>query len=121
MHDGGEGWGRVAHRRLTTPEMQTVIGGVVAFEQLADVGRMRCFVRRLVSTFLSLSACTGPTGERDATTPNGSESSVRRRRAPPVPQLQWDLQAQLLQQMMQWMQAVAEAITEGERDEQDHR
>jgi len=39
----------------------------------------------------------------------------------PVPQLQRDLQAQLLQQMVQWMQAVAVAITEGEPDEQDHR
>jgi hypothetical protein len=38
-----------------------------------------------------------------------------------VPQLQRDLQAQLLQQMVQWMQAVAVAITEGEPDEQDHR
>ncbi|MBK6971964.1 MAG: hypothetical protein IPH26_19860 [Sterolibacteriaceae bacterium] len=37
-------------------------------------------LRRVVSTFLSLSACTGPTGERDAATPNSSESSVRRRR-----------------------------------------
>ena len=39
----------------------------------------------------------------------------------PLPQLQRDLQAQLLQQMVQWMQAVAVAIDEGEHDEQDQR
>jgi hypothetical protein len=39
----------------------------------------------------------------------------------PLPQLQRDHQAQLLQQMVQWMQAVAVAIGEEEHDEQDHR
>ena len=41
--------------------------------------------------------------------------------SPPVPELHRDLQAQLLQQMAQWMQAVAVAINEGERNESDHR
>jgi len=41
--------------------------------------------------------------------------------SPPVPQLQRDLQAPLLQQMAQWMQAVAVAITERGPDEQDYR
>jgi hypothetical protein len=40
---------------------------------------------------------------------------------PPLPPLPRDLQAQLLQQMVQWMQAVAVAINEEARDEQDHR
>ena len=39
----------------------------------------------------------------------------------PLPQLQQDVQTQLLQQMVQWMQAVAGAINKGEHDEQDHR
>lgn len=41
--------------------------------------------------------------------------------SPPLPDLRRDLQAQLLQQMVQWMQAVAVAINEEEHDEQDHR
>lgn len=39
----------------------------------------------------------------------------------PLPQLRQDVQIQLLQQMVQWMQAVAVAINKGERDEQDYR
>ena len=39
----------------------------------------------------------------------------------PLPQLRQDVQTQLLQQMVQWMQAVSAAINEGQRDEQDHR
>jgi hypothetical protein len=39
----------------------------------------------------------------------------------PLPQLQQDVQIQLQQQMVQWMQAVALAINEEEHDEQDHR
>jgi hypothetical protein len=39
----------------------------------------------------------------------------------PLPQLPQDVQIQLLQQMVQWMQAVAVAINKGEHDEQDHR
>jgi len=39
----------------------------------------------------------------------------------PLPQLQQDVQTQLLQQMVQWMQAVAVAINEERGDEQDHR
>ena len=35
-------------------------------------------LRRVVSTFLSLSACPGHMGERDAITPDNSESSIRR-------------------------------------------
>lgn len=38
-----------------------------------------------------------------------------------LPQLPQDIQLQLLQQMVQWLQAVAVAINKGERDEQDHR
>jgi hypothetical protein len=38
----------------------------------------------------------------------------------PLPQLPRDLQAQLLQQMVQWMQAVAVTINEEARDEQDY-
>jgi hypothetical protein len=38
-----------------------------------------------------------------------------------VPHLPQDTQIQLLQQMVQWMQAVALAINKGEHDEQDHR
>ncbi len=34
---------------------------------------------------------------------------------------QQDVQMQLLQQMVQWMQAVALAINKEARDEQDHR
>lgn len=41
--------------------------------------------------------------------------------AQPVPHLPQDVQIQLLQQMVQWMQAVALAINKGEHDEQDHR
>ncbi len=41
--------------------------------------------------------------------------------AQPLPHLPQDLQIQLLQQMVQWMQAVAGAINKGEHDEQDHR
>ena len=37
-----------------------------------------------------------------------------------LPQLPQDVQIQLLQQMVQWMQAVAVAIKKEERDEQDH-
>jgi hypothetical protein len=39
----------------------------------------------------------------------------------PLPQLQRDVQTQLLQQMVQWMQAVAVAINKERHDEQDHR
>ena len=39
----------------------------------------------------------------------------------PLPQLQQDVQTQLLQQMVQWMQAVALAINKEGNDEQDHR
>jgi hypothetical protein len=39
----------------------------------------------------------------------------------PLPQLQQDVQIQLLQQMVQWMQAVALAINKERHDEQDHR
>ena len=39
----------------------------------------------------------------------------------PLPQLQQDVQIQLLQQMVQWMQAVAVAINKERHDEQDHR
>ena len=38
-----------------------------------------------------------------------------------LPQLPQDVQIQLLQQMVQWMQAIALAINKGEHDEQDHR
>jgi len=38
----------------------------------------------------------------------------------PVPQLPQDVQMQLLQQMVQWMQAVALAINKEAPDEQDH-
>jgi hypothetical protein len=37
------------------------------------------------------------------------------------PHLPQDVQIQLLQQMVQWMQALAVAINAGEHDEQDHR
>jgi hypothetical protein len=39
----------------------------------------------------------------------------------PLPQLPQDVQTQLLQQMVQWMQAVAVAINREQSDEQDHR
>jgi hypothetical protein len=39
----------------------------------------------------------------------------------PLPHLPQDVQIQLLQQMVQWIQAVAAAINKEERDEQDHR
>jgi len=39
----------------------------------------------------------------------------------PLPQLRQDVQTQLLQQMAQWMQAVALAINKERHDEQDHR
>jgi hypothetical protein len=39
----------------------------------------------------------------------------------PLPPLRQDVQIQLQQQMVQWMQAVALAINEEEHDEQDHR
>jgi hypothetical protein len=39
----------------------------------------------------------------------------------PLPQLQQDVQIQLLHQMVQWMQAVAVAINKERHDEQDHR
>ena len=39
----------------------------------------------------------------------------------PLPQLRQDVQTQLLQQMAQWMQAVALAINKERGDEQDHR
>ena len=39
----------------------------------------------------------------------------------PLPQLPQDVQLQLLQQMVQWLQAVAVAINKGESDEQNHR
>jgi hypothetical protein len=39
----------------------------------------------------------------------------------PLPHLPQDVQIQLLQQMVQWLQAVAVAINKEERDEQDHR
>jgi len=38
----------------------------------------------------------------------------------PLPHLPQDVQMQLLQQMVQWVQAVAVAINKGEHDEQDH-
>ena len=38
-----------------------------------------------------------------------------------LPHLPQEVQIQLLQQMVQWMQAVAVAINKGEHDEQDHR
>ena len=41
--------------------------------------------------------------------------------AQPLPQLPQDVQIQLLQQMVQWMQAVAVTINKAEHDEQDHR
>jgi hypothetical protein len=41
--------------------------------------------------------------------------------AQPLPQLPQDVQIQLLQQMVKWLQAVAVAINKGEHDEQDHR
>jgi hypothetical protein len=39
----------------------------------------------------------------------------------PLPQLPQDIQAQLFQQMVQWLQAVAVKINEEARDEQDYR
>lgn len=39
----------------------------------------------------------------------------------PLPQLPQDVQIQLLQQMVQWMQAVTVAINREQSDEQDHR
>jgi len=39
----------------------------------------------------------------------------------PLPQLPQDVQMQLLQQMVQWMQIVALAINKEAPDEQDHR
>jgi hypothetical protein len=39
----------------------------------------------------------------------------------PLPLLRQDVQTQLLQQMVQWMQAVAVAIDKERHDEQDHR
>ena len=39
----------------------------------------------------------------------------------PLPHLPQEVQIQLLQQMVQWIQAVAVAINKEERDEQDHR
>ncbi len=39
----------------------------------------------------------------------------------PLPLLQQDVQTQLLQQLVQWMQAVAVAINKERHDEQDHR
>ena len=39
----------------------------------------------------------------------------------PLPQLQQDVQIQLLHRMVHWMQAVALAINKERRDEQDHR
>lgn len=41
--------------------------------------------------------------------------------AQPLPQLPQDVQIKLLQQMVQWMQAVAVTINREEHDEQDHR
>jgi hypothetical protein len=41
--------------------------------------------------------------------------------SPPLPQLPRDLQAQLFQQMVQWLQAVAVKIDKEARDEQDYR
>jgi hypothetical protein len=41
--------------------------------------------------------------------------------AQPLPRLPQNVQIQLLQQMVQWLQAVAVAINKGEHDEQDHR
>ena len=38
-----------------------------------------------------------------------------------LPQLPQDIQIQLLQEMVQWMRAVAVAINKEEHDEQDHR
>ena len=40
--------------------------------------------------------------------------------AQPLPQLPQDVQIELLQQMVQWMQAVAVAINKEEHDEQGH-
>lgn len=40
--------------------------------------------------------------------------------ADPLPQLPQEVQVQLLQQMVQWMQALALAINKEPRDEQDH-
>jgi len=39
----------------------------------------------------------------------------------PLPQLPQEVQMKLLQQMVQWMQAVALAINKEAPDEQDHR
>lgn len=39
----------------------------------------------------------------------------------PLPLLQQDVQTHLLQQLVQWMQAVAVAINKERHDEQDHR
>ena len=39
----------------------------------------------------------------------------------PQPHLPQDVQIQLQQQMVRWMQALAVAINKGEHDEQDHR
>jgi hypothetical protein len=41
--------------------------------------------------------------------------------SPPLPQLPPDIQAQLLQQMVLWMQAVVATINEEASDEQDYR
>lgn len=38
----------------------------------------------------------------------------------PLPQLPQDVRTQLLQQIVQWIQAVAVAINKEGRDEQDH-
>ena len=38
-----------------------------------------------------------------------------------LPHLPEEVQLQLLRKMVQWMQAVAEAINKGEHDEQDQR
>lgn len=38
-----------------------------------------------------------------------------------LPHLPQDVQIRLLQEMVQWMRAVAVAINKEERDEQDHR
>ena len=80
-------------------------------------------LRHWVSTFLSSRACSAPIGECDAATPDDSESAVRRRRidtAAATTAGRAD-QTQLLQQMVQWMQAVAVAIKKERGDEQDHR
>jgi len=39
----------------------------------------------------------------------------------PLPRLRQDVQIQLLQQMVQWMQAVAKRLPAEGGDEQDHR